>query len=311
MSLDEIWIRDPNIHYSEGKYYMTGTTAPSSGFLGYSSPDLEHWKLEGYIYQKNESNKWASSNFWAPEIVQREGKHYLFFTGIAQDTKRGTGVAIADTPAGPFVDLSPDPLTPKDWHCLDGHLFKDIDGKEYLIFVHEWIDGPFGEMWIQQINENYTSLVGNKTYLFKGTDAPWSNVVVDGPAMIYHEGVYYLFWSSYNNDDGYCCGYAYSQSILGPYHQSAKPVIRFDGGHVTIFHENGTERLLITFHRPNSGGLERAKIRELRFTDGQWTIPPEFRLPSVQQHEFIYFILLIALAFSFIQSTIPKSSKKR
>ena len=40
LNIEDFWIRDPNILYHNGTYYMTGTTEPWGGFLGYSSTDL-------------------------------------------------------------------------------------------------------------------------------------------------------------------------------------------------------------------------------------------------------------------------------
>ncbi|MHA1681920.1 MAG: family 43 glycosylhydrolase [Promethearchaeota archaeon] len=271
LKLEDIWIRDPNIIFFNGMYYMTGTTA-SDGFLGYSSPDLVNWQAHGHIYTRNASSTWALRDFWAPEMVHRDGKFYLFFSAKTDATKRGTGVAVSNNPMGPYVDLMADPLTLPAWECLDGHLFSDIggSGKEYLIFVHEWVELEFGEMWIQEINENYTQLVGSPVYLFKGSDAPWSNKVVDGPSMLRYNGIYYLFWSSFSN--GYGCGYAESHDLLGNYTQSVTRVISKDGGHSTYFRLNGTGDLMITFHRPNGGGMERAEVKKLIYRKNRWFI---------------------------------------
>lgn len=272
LSLDDIWIRDPCIMFHDGTYYITGTTSPD-GFLGYSSTDLVSWTLHGFIYERNVSNQWAQQLFWAPEFVEKDGTFYLFFTANSSTRKRATGVAVASHPMGPYVDLGTDPLTPSEWQCLDGHVFRDPAGsgdREYLIFVHEWLDTGTGEMWIQEISPDYTTLVGEKTMLFRGGDASWSNDVVDGPSMIHHEERYFLFWSSFRG--GYNAGYAESASLLGPYVQSPRPVITGDGGHTTWFRRDGTGDLLVTYHRPNGGGLERARVQELFFRHGAWFV---------------------------------------
>ncbi|NMC04714.1 MAG: family 43 glycosylhydrolase [Candidatus Lokiarchaeota archaeon] len=271
LTLDQIPIRDPNIMYYDGTYYMTGTTA-WDGFLGFSSTDLVTWTSLGHIYTRNASSTWALLEFWAPEQVYKDGKFYLFFSGKTGVTNRATGVAVATSPAGPYVDLTSHPLTPPEWNCLDGHLFRDDDGCEYFIYSHEWVDfsSGAGEFWIQPIAPDYTSLVGEPTYLFRGGDAAWSGGVTDGPSMLEHEGVHYLFWSS--GHGGYQCGYAWSRDVLGPYTQSLNPVISDDGGHSTWFRRDGTGELLITYHQPNGGGMERARIDRLCFTRGTWLL---------------------------------------
>nr|MDO8109524.1 family 43 glycosylhydrolase [Candidatus Sigynarchaeota archaeon] len=269
MHLDEIWIRDPNIMYHDGLYYMTGTTA-GDGFLGYVSSDLEHWDPIGHIYTRNASSTWALQDFWAPEQVYKNGKFYLFFSGKTSTTNRSTGVAVATSPVGPYVDLMLAPLTPAEWMCLDGHLFRDDNGSEYFIYSYEWVDFPsgIGEFWIQPIAPNFTTLIGEKTLLFRGKDATWSGGITDGPSMLKLNGTYYLFWSSINH--GYNCGYASSRQVLGPYEQSINPTITGDGGHSTWFRRGGDGELLITYHQPNHGDGIRAHIDRLCFVAGQW-----------------------------------------
>ncbi len=271
LGLEDFWIRDPNILYHGGMYYMTGTTA-GDGFIGYSSTDLVTWTSLGHIYNRNASSTWALYNFWAPEQVYKDGKFYLFFSGKTDTTNRATGVAVATSPEGPYVDLMASPLTPPEWNCLDGHLFRDDDGSEYFIYSHEWVDFPSGngEFWIQPIASNYTTLVGNKTYLFRGRDAAWSGGVTDGPSMLRYDGWYYLFWSTGKGD--YRCGYASSRNVLGPYVQSINPTITGDGGHSTWFRRDGTGELLITYHQPNGGAAERARIDRLCFSMGKWLL---------------------------------------
>ncbi|MBN2151047.1 MAG: family 43 glycosylhydrolase [Candidatus Lokiarchaeota archaeon] len=271
LTLEEIWIRDPNILFHDGAYYMTGTTA-GDGFLGYSSTDLATWTPLGHIYTRNASNTWAQFNFWAPEQVYKDGKFYLFFSGKTDTTNRATGVAVATSPAGPYVDLMANPLTPPEWNCLDGHRFRDDDGSEYFIYSHEWVDFPSGngEFWIQPLAEDFTSLVGEKTYLFRGRDAAWSGGVTDGPSMLKHGGKYYLFWSTGRGD--YRCGYASADGVLGPYTQSLNPTIADDGGHSTWFRRDGTGDLLVTYHQPNGGGQEHARIDRLCFSAGVWLL---------------------------------------
>ncbi len=286
-TLSEIWIRDPNIVFYEGKYYMTGTTA-DDGFLGFSSSDLVNWESHGYIYRKNDSNSWAKRLFWAAEIVPYNGKFYLFFTADKEGGIRGTGVAVSDSAMGPYVDLIPEPLTPKEFHCLDGHVFKHPNGSLYFYYVFEWINNGTGEMWVQEIAPDFKSLLGTPKSLFKGGDAKWSNGVVDGPSMLFVNNTYYLFWSSFNKETNghYCAGYASASDPWGPFTQSNRPVIWDDCGHSTWFIENSTGKLKITFHKPNGpigSGNERAVIKDLLFDSKlrTWYVyPPESAYPE-------------------------------
>ncbi|MBD3188105.1 family 43 glycosylhydrolase, partial [Candidatus Bathyarchaeota archaeon] len=232
------------------------------------------------------------------------GTFYMFFSARTSTTKRGTGIAVATHPLGPFTNLMDAPVTPPDWHCLDGHLFMDVDGSEYLVFAREWVELDHGEMWVQGINGNYTQLVGERHLLFKGTDASWSNVVVDGPAMIHRDGKYFLFWSSFS--DGYCCGHASSDAITGPYQQSGQPVIASDGGHVTFFTDHSSGDLLVTFHRPNSGGRERAHVEKIVFRDGTWLVNAGIAIPPMGLLVPVAMVIAIACVAWFRRETMER-----
>lgn len=279
LTSQDFTIRDPNILFYDNTYYLTGTTS-WDGFIGYSSTDLVNWNSHGLIYERNSGAPWAQKLYWAAEFYHANDKFYLFFTAINDTNHRGTGVAIADSPLGPYIDLIDHPLTPPEYHCLDGHPFRDTDGKYYLFYVYEWINegaNGIGELWVQEMKSDFTELLGSPISLFKGGDAKWSNGVVDGPSMLYYSNKYFLFWSSFNqyHYGQYSVGYAYSDSILGPYTQSSEPIITTDGGHSTWFIQQDTGKLMITYHAPNAGP-ERVQIKELLWDDlhQKWKVNP-------------------------------------
>lgn len=136
-----------------------------------------------------------------------------------------------------------------------------------------------GEMWLHAINENDTQLVGERYVLFTGTDASWSNVVVDGPAMIHRGGKVCLFWSSFSG--GFCCCHASSGGITGPCRQTENPEIAGDGGHVTPFTDRSSGDLPALFHGPKSGGRERENNGKIVFRDGTWLVNGGIAIPSM------------------------------
>lgn len=276
MLASEIHMRDPWILPHEGAYYLTGSTGDfwgkqTGGFRCYSSKDLVDWTDHGFILQRQEPPTWAAYQFWAPEMVYRKGRFWLFYSGNSDTTCRGTGVAVSDSPLGPFVNVSDQPLTPSEWECLDGHLFTDDDGAEWFIYVHEWVQCEIGEMWAQRIAPDYSQLTGTPHFLFRGKSATWCNNVIDGPMMVLRDGVYNLFWSSFNARDGYCTGFATAPTVTGPYQQSPEPVIAQDGGHNCVF-RGFDGKLYTSFHRPNSTPNERVWIVEIEHTDDGWKL---------------------------------------
>ena len=89
---------------------MYGTGGVEDGFASYSSDDLVHWHPEGQVYRGNTPESWAVANFWAPEVYERNGKFYLFFSADWKENPEHElenfriGVAVADSPVAPFKD---------------------------------------------------------------------------------------------------------------------------------------------------------------------------------------------------------------
>ena len=98
----------------------------------FSSKDLKKWTKHERIISNVEIS-WLKEALWAPSIVQKDGKYYLFFScnNIRDDKYGGIGVAVADSPAGPFKDLLCKPLIGEiinGAQPIDQFLFKDVDG---------------------------------------------------------------------------------------------------------------------------------------------------------------------------------------
>jgi len=207
---------------------------------------------------------------------------------------------------GPYMDLIGHSLTPPQFHCLDGHPFRDIDGKYYLFYVYEWINPEaegIGELWVQEMSSDFTQLLGTPISLFKGGDARWSGGVVDGPSMLYANNKYYLFWSSFNqyHYGHYSVGYAYSDSIFGPYTQSQQPLMTTDGGHSSWFIEQSSGKRMIVYHSPNRGP-ERVQIKELLWddADNKWYVEPPEDLGIFGPYPEIVFSILLYGAIGLV-----------
>ena len=93
---------------SDGNYYMYGTGGVEDGFGCYMSKDLVNWEYQGAVYKGNTDDSWAESCFWAPEVYERDGRFYIFFSANWKENPNNElenfmiGVAVADSPTGPF-----------------------------------------------------------------------------------------------------------------------------------------------------------------------------------------------------------------
>jgi beta-xylosidase len=146
--------------------------------------------------------KWAEKYAWAPDCIEKDGKHYFYFP----TDQFHIGVAVGDTPSGPFRDPIGKPLLSKDSEgvvCnrdfIDPCLFTDDDGSTWMFVGQNTVNAI-------RLNEDMVSYDG-PVHIDEGTDhffeAAWLHK---------YKGKYYLSYSG----EGQIL-YAMSDHILGPY----------------------------------------------------------------------------------------------
>lgn len=192
---------------SDGRYYMYGTGGGAvDGFCAYSSSDLVSWKPEGQVYRGNTPESWTVANFWAPEVYERNGKYYMFFSADWKENPNREkenfriGVAVSDKPTGPFREVSDGPLFDPGYPVIDGNIIEDTDGRVYMYFsrccykhpvksdVAIWAkkQGLFNEIeesWIYgiEIKPDFTGVIGKPVLLLRppvksnDTQAEWES----------------------------------------------------------------------------------------------------------------------------------------
>src|SRR5687767_10127108 len=137
------WYADPEATIFNKQYWIYPTySAPYDQqvfFDAFSSTDLVNWTKHNRILDTSDV-KWAKRAVWAPAIVKKDNKYFLFFgaNDIQSDNEYGgIGVAVADKPEGPFKDYLGRPLIDKFYNGaqpIDQFVFKDKDGKYYIIY---------------------------------------------------------------------------------------------------------------------------------------------------------------------------------
>jgi len=156
---------------SDGRYYMYGTdeTGKLEGFGAYSSDNLRDWKYEGSVYKGNSTNSWTLRNFWAPEVYERRGKFYMFFSAdwkynpTHEDENFRIGIAVADKPTGPFTDLSDKPLFDPGYPVIDANILS-FKGRSYLYYSRCCYKNPV---------ESEVSAWAKKLNLFQTIEESW------------------------------------------------------------------------------------------------------------------------------------------
>lgn len=264
---------------SDGKYYMYGTGGVDDGFRVCSSSDLINWKEEGRVYQGNTPESWTVANFWAPEVYERNGKFFMFFSADWKHNPTNElenfriGVAVADKPTGPFVEMDNKPLFDPGYPVIDGNLLFNNDGRVFLYYsrccyknpveseVAAWAKekGMFSEIeesWVYgvEMKPDLSAIIGEPVLLLyppKTMDddqAEWESRSVtsgevnrrwtEGSFIFEKNGTYYMMYSANHfGGEHYAVGYATSKSPLGPFVKAANnPVLQKNtesGGNVT------------------------------------------------------------------------------
>src|SRR5690606_33751838 len=65
---------------------------------------------------------WAERQMWAPDAAHKDGKYYLFFPAKDYDGIFRIGVAVSDSPTGPF---KPQPEAIKNSFSIDPAVYED------------------------------------------------------------------------------------------------------------------------------------------------------------------------------------------
>jgi hypothetical protein len=281
------WYADPNANFfpSTGQYWVYPTSSlpyDQQIYLdAFSSPDLINWTRHPSILTTT-SVSWATRAVWAPCVVARNDKYYLYFGANdiqeGETTVGGIGVAVADSPAGPFVDALGKPLI-GDYHYgaqpIDQDVFIDDDGQGYIYY------GGHSHAVMAKLNDDMISL-GNfsdgETY--REITPPG---YVEGPVVFKRKGRYYMMWSEggWGGPD-YAVAYGMADSPLGPFERRAKVLsqdsaVATGSGHNGVVNVPGTDIWYIVYHRRPLGETDqnhRVVCYDRMYFDAEGNIEP-------------------------------------
>ena len=252
---------------SDGKYYMYGTSL-ADGFEAYVSDDMSVWEPLGKVYQGGGESQWNVDCFWAPEVYERDGKYYMFYSSNAKDNPGNDGenfkigVAVSDSPAGPFSDLYDRPVFNPPYPVIDANVLFEDDGRCYLYFsrccYEHAVDSEIAdkarqegfcdeveESWVYgvEMQPDFSGVIGEPQLLLAppskldDIQAEWESRSVANKEVnrrwtegsyIFKDGDKYYMMYSANHYGGkyYAVGYATSDSPLGPFVKSdVNPVL--------------------------------------------------------------------------------------
>ncbi len=291
---------DPEVLYSDKtkKYYIYSTTDGTPGWGGhdfsvFSSTNLKDWTDEGKMLDvKGDQVGWATGNAWAPAIIEvpctqkllsslpsglssrfssRPSHLYYFYFSAhnPQSKRKEIGVAVSDSPTGPFVDSGAPIVTDADrpqeargGQAIDVDVFRDPkSGKHYLYWGNGFMAGAeLSDDLLSVKKETIRHLTPEG-----GTLDTWA--FREGAYVFYRKGTYYFLWSV--DDTGspnYHVCYGTSKSPLGPINIDPENylVIRqkpedgiFGTAHNSVLQIPGRDEWYIVYHRINKNFIDR------------------------------------------------------
>jgi beta-xylosidase len=254
--LFEGWYADPEGIILNDEYWIFPTYSDKYEkqiFMdAFSSTDLVNWTKHERIID-NKAVKWVWRAMWAPAIVKKDDKYFLFFGGndIQNDNEYGgIGVSVADRPEGPYQDYLGRPLIDKIYNRaqpIDQFVFQDKDGSYYMYY------GGWGRCNVVKLKDDFTGLLPfeDGTYYREVTPENYT----EGPFMFIRDGKYYFMWSEggWGGPD-YSVAYAIADNPFGPFKRIGKilqqdPEIGTGAGHHSVIHEPKSDKYYIIYHR--------------------------------------------------------------
>lgn len=280
------WYADPEVAVFGDRAWIYPTHSArydeQTFFDAFSSTDLVHWQKHPRVLTKD-AVRWARRAMWAPAVVAKDGRYYLFFGANDLQANEppgsgGIGVAVSDRPEGPFEDLLGHPLIgtfENGAQPIDQFVFRADDGEHYLLY------GGWKHCNLARLAPDFRSLVPfpDGTRFREITPQGY----VEGPLLFVREGRYYFMWSEggWTGPD-YSVAYAVGTSPLGPFTRIGKilqqdPKIATGAGHHSVLRLPGTDDWYIVYHRRPLGETAANHrvvcIERMRF-DAQGLIEP-------------------------------------
>jgi arabinoxylan arabinofuranohydrolase len=232
----------------------------------YSSADMVNWTDHGSPLRYS-TFTWAKGDAWAGQVIHRNGKFYYYVPVTSTSLNRMViGVAVSDSPTGPFQDPLGRPLVTNPGE-IDPTVFIDDDGQAYLYWGNP-------NLWYVKLNSDMISYSGNPVQVSLTTagfgtrkDTARPSSYEEGPWFYKRGGRYYMVFAA--NGIPEQISYSTSTSPTGPWTfggvimpaQGASftnhaGVIDFSGNSYFFYHNGAL---------PGGGGYHRSVAVE-RFT---------------------------------------------
>ncbi len=275
--------------------YVGHDTAPDEAYkipeyLCYSSQDLINWNYEGVVLKMSDV-PWADNNAaWAGQVAKYNDTYYFYYCSWCNTDagKQSIGVAVSDSPTGPFVDIG-EPLVKGSQTTDETSAWNDIDPTVWIETdengeEHRYLGWGNSKLYVCELNEDMISVkdrngdgqisfgtrndIVSQTCPSGFTEGPWFYRQKNEDGQYY--GPYYVFYASGWREK---LSYATCESLWeGMWFDSyvlTQPAATSNTSHCAVFDFNGKTYMI--YHNgalPKGSGFRRvANIAELHFND--------------------------------------------
>ncbi|MEU8323935.1 glycoside hydrolase family 43 protein [Nonomuraea sp. NPDC048881] len=279
--IQTVYTADPAPLVHNGRVYLyTGHDEDGSTWFTmkewrvWSSADMVNWTDHGSPLSLT-TFSWAKSDAWAGQTIYRNGLFYWYVPTTNRATGRmAIGVAVSDSPTGPFRDALGRPLIENGE--IDPTVFIDDDGQAYLYWGNP-------HLWYVKLNADMTSYSGSATQIPLTTagfgtrtgDANRPTLFEEGPWVYKRNGLYYLVFAAkccsefiaYSTAPGPTGPWTYRGTIMptqGGSFTNHAGIVDYQGGSYFFYHNGAL---------PGGGGFTRSVAVEKFAYGSGGTIP--------------------------------------
>lgn len=243
----------------------------------YSTTDMVNWTDHGSPLAI-ESFEWADDRAWAAQCIERNGKFYWYVCLHSKLTNAmAIGVAVGDSPTGPFKDAIGKPLCDGSWDYIDPTVWIDDDGQAYLYWGNP-------NVYYAKLNDDMISIkgeVGKIEQTIESFGAPnpekrvkgqkYKDIYTEGPWLHKRNGKYYLLYAAGGVPEH--IAYSMADAPLGPWKYMGEIMPLQDTGSFTnhcgiIDYKGNSYFFYHTGKLPGGGGFGRsAAVEQFTFND--------------------------------------------
>ncbi|KAH6638684.1 glycosyl hydrolase [Truncatella angustata] len=247
-------------------------------------PAGSDWQLYTDIARPKSVFTWAAEGTaYASQIVQGPDGRFYFYAPVTEANSANAdrfaiGVAVGDSPLGPFADARPDgpiisqsvPSPGNNIQNIDPTVFIDDDGRVYLY------EGTFGQLRGFELEDDMVTIISSATTVTSLTgyfEAPW---------LTKRGSTYYMIYAANNagaespcTPTSYhaCIAYGTASSPLGPwtFQGVVLGIVSSTTSHPGVFILDDTYYLVYHTADADGGGHFRRSIAfdEMTFDDSQ------------------------------------------